>query len=110
MAALSGARLIASIQEHFANAKVYMRTDSKIALHWIKNNPCRWKTFVQNRVAEIEEKTSLEVWDHCPGCENPADKITRGLSVKNLVNDEVWWHGPPWLIQQDTSCVILRRQ
>ncbi|GBN74693.1 hypothetical protein AVEN_206945-1, partial [Araneus ventricosus] len=64
-----------------------------------------WKTFVQNRVAEIQEKTPPEVWNHCPGCENPSDKITRGLSVKNLVNDQVWWHGPPWLIQQDTSCV-----
>ncbi|GBO21987.1 hypothetical protein AVEN_8472-1, partial [Araneus ventricosus] len=105
MAALLGARLIASIREHFANAKVYMWTDSKIVLHWIKNNPRRWKTFVQNRVAEIQEKTPPEVWNHCPGCENPSDKITRGLSVKNLVNDHVWWHGPPWLIQQDTSCV-----
>ncbi|GBM83340.1 hypothetical protein AVEN_93617-1 [Araneus ventricosus] len=41
MAALLGARLIASIREHFANAKVYMWTDSKIVLHWIKNNPRR---------------------------------------------------------------------
>ncbi|GBL80190.1 hypothetical protein AVEN_29166-1 [Araneus ventricosus] len=56
-------------------------------------------------VTEIQEKTSPEVWNHCPGCENPADKITRGLSIKNLVNDQVWWHGPLWLIQQDTSCV-----
>ncbi|GBM31438.1 hypothetical protein AVEN_39236-1 [Araneus ventricosus] len=64
------------------------------------------KTFVQNLVAEIQEKTSPEVWNHCPGCENPADKITRGLSsVKYLVNDQVWWHGPPLLIQQGTSCV-----
>ncbi|GBM55775.1 hypothetical protein AVEN_190357-1 [Araneus ventricosus] len=53
MAALLGARLIESIREHFANAKVYMWTDSKIGLHWIKNNPRRWKTFVQNRVVEI---------------------------------------------------------
>ncbi|GBM87468.1 hypothetical protein AVEN_9565-1 [Araneus ventricosus] len=105
MAALLGARIIASIREHFANAKVYMWTDSKIVLHWIKNNPRRWKTFVQNRVAEIQEKTPPEVWNHCPGCENPADKITRGLSIKNLVNDQVWWHGPPWLIQQNTFCV-----
>ncbi|GBM90629.1 hypothetical protein AVEN_192447-1 [Araneus ventricosus] len=103
MAALLGARLIESIREHFA--KVYMWTDLKIVLHWIKNNNRRWKTFVQNRVVEIQEKTSPEVWNRCPGCENPADKITRGLSIKNLVNDQVWWHGLPWLIQQDTSCV-----
>ncbi|GBN88246.1 hypothetical protein AVEN_233613-1 [Araneus ventricosus] len=60
--------------------------------------------FCAESCTEIQEKTS-EVWNHCPGCENPSDKITRGLSVKNLVNDRVWWHGPPWLIQQDTSCV-----
>ncbi|GBN11016.1 hypothetical protein AVEN_263290-1 [Araneus ventricosus] len=53
-----------------------MWTDSKIVLHWIKNNPRIWKTFVQNRVEEIEGKAS-EVWNHCHGCESPADKITR---------------------------------
>ncbi|GBM31433.1 hypothetical protein AVEN_39232-1 [Araneus ventricosus] len=82
-----------------------MWTDSKIVLHSIKNNPRKRKTFVQNRVVEIQEKASPEVWNHCPVCENPADKITRGLNVKYLVNDQVWWHGPPLLIQQDTSCV-----
>ncbi|GBL69518.1 hypothetical protein AVEN_273187-1 [Araneus ventricosus] len=56
-------------------------------------------------VQKFKKKTPPEVWNHCPGCENPSDKITRGLSVKNLVNDQVWWHGPPCLIQQDTSCV-----
>ncbi|GBL74676.1 hypothetical protein AVEN_243565-1 [Araneus ventricosus] len=105
MAALLGAGLIASVREHFANAKIHLWTDSKIVLHCIKKNPRRWKTFVQNLVTEIQEKTSPEVRNHCPDCENPPDKITRGLSVKNLVNDKVWRHGTPWLIQQDTSCV-----
>ncbi|GBN92650.1 hypothetical protein AVEN_206441-1 [Araneus ventricosus] len=62
MAALLGARLIASIREHFA--KFNMWTDSKIVIHWIKNNPRRWKTLVQNRVAEIQEKTPPEVYTH----------------------------------------------
>ncbi|GBN88142.1 hypothetical protein AVEN_218952-1 [Araneus ventricosus] len=64
MAALLGARLIASIRDYFANAEVYMWTDSKIVLHWIKNNTSRWKTLVQNHVAEIQEKTSPAVWIH----------------------------------------------
>ncbi|GFR00322.1 integrase catalytic domain-containing protein [Trichonephila clavata] len=36
-------------------------------------------------------------WYHCPGNQNPADKITRGCSVKQLSQDNSWKFGPPWL-------------
>ncbi|GFQ86456.1 uncharacterized protein TNCT_386531 [Trichonephila clavata] len=36
-------------------------------------------------------------WYHCPGDQNPADKITRESSVKQLSQDNSWKFGPPWL-------------
>ncbi|GFQ73987.1 integrase catalytic domain-containing protein [Trichonephila clavata] len=61
-------------------------TDSLIVLHWIKSSK-RWEQFVINRVQEINQKTSPANWYHCPGNQNPADKITRGCSVKQLSQD-----------------------
>ena len=35
---------------------------------------------------------------HCDGVLNPADVVSRGkLSVKELIQCHLWWHGPPFL-------------
>ncbi|GFY15811.1 DUF1758 domain-containing protein [Trichonephila clavipes] len=36
-------------------------------------------------------------WGHCPGKDNPADLLSRGTSAVKLAQNELWWHGPPWL-------------
>ncbi|GFT96957.1 integrase catalytic domain-containing protein [Trichonephila clavipes] len=36
-------------------------------------------------------------WGHCPGKDNPADLLSRGISAVKLAQNELWWHGPPWL-------------
>ncbi|GFY32780.1 integrase catalytic domain-containing protein [Trichonephila clavipes] len=36
-------------------------------------------------------------WGHCPGKGNPADLLSRGTSAVKLAQNELWWHGPPWL-------------
>ncbi|GFR11977.1 uncharacterized protein TNCT_461911 [Trichonephila clavata] len=96
LAAVIAARLLCVVQPHFPSAKIYLWTDSLIVLHWIKSSK-RWKQFVNNRVQEIKQKTSPANWYHCPGNQNPADKITRGCSVKQLSQDNSWKFGPPWL-------------
>jgi len=40
----------------------------------------QWFTF--NRVKSIKDKVNLEDWKHCPGKENPADLLSRGVSSK----------------------------
>ncbi|GBO21377.1 hypothetical protein AVEN_139965-1 [Araneus ventricosus] len=37
------------------------------------------------------------------GKTNPADKLTRGLSIHVLVQDDIWWHGLDCLISQNLS-------
>ena len=68
-------------------------TDSMIALSWIRSHSSRWKTFMANRVAEIQSLTSSDIWFHCPGSENPVDLLTRGLTAN------VWLHRPTFLLQ-----------
>lgn len=82
--------------------KQYYWSDSMIALGWIRNPSKRWKTFVANRVSEIQTLTNIESWSHVKSEENPADLLSRGVSIIYLIDCELWWHGPKWL-EQDTS-------
>jgi hypothetical protein len=70
-------------------SKAILWSDSEI-----RGNPNRRKTFVCNRVTEIVECTDRSQWRHCPGSENPADLLSRGLHTHDL---STWWNVPLWL-------------
>ena len=38
-------------------------------------------------------------WRHVATDQNPADPASRGLYPKVLLNNYLWWSGPPWLYQ-----------
>lgn len=64
-------------------------TDSQIVLAWL-NAPLRqWNVFVSNRVAEIQNLTAAEKWNHVKGTDNPADIVSRGYSPDQLINSEL---------------------
>ncbi|XP_066940953.1 uncharacterized protein [Macrobrachium rosenbergii] len=74
----------------------YCWTDSTVALSWIKGDPSRWKPFVANRVMEIQSLTSPDCWYHCPGKDNPADLISRGVFAEHLVELQIFgWKAYP---------------
>ena len=75
-------------------------SDSTIVLHWLDGNPCRFKTFVGNRVASILEFLPSATWKHVPTANNPADCATRGLLPLDLLHHSLWWEGPLWLHQE----------
>ena len=35
--------------------------------------------------------------------QNPADLLTRGLRVRTLIDNEGWWKGPAFLMQEETE-------
>ncbi|GBN69084.1 hypothetical protein AVEN_251531-1, partial [Araneus ventricosus] len=101
MACLIGARLLNYICYNTSldrNAAT-LWTDSTVALSWIRGDPNRWKTFVCNRTTEILHYTTPSQWRHCPGSQNPADHISRGISPTELSSLDIWWDGPDWLSQ-----------
>ncbi|XP_063979931.1 uncharacterized protein LOC135163955 [Diachasmimorpha longicaudata] len=103
-AALLLAKLIRYVQDqlNLRAAPTYLWMDSSVTLTWISSHPSRWKEFVRNRVALIQELTQPTHWRLVPGKENPADCASRGLTAQQLVAHKLWWTGPPWL-QQDSS-------
>ncbi|XP_065083404.1 uncharacterized protein LOC135705559 [Ochlerotatus camptorhynchus] len=101
---LCGALLLSHLFEKVESslqikARPFFWTDSTIVVHWLAASPSRWKKFVGNRVAEIQQITASGIWRHVPGIENPADVISRGMLAMELVEHTLWWQGPQWLQQ-----------
>ncbi|XP_064618822.1 uncharacterized protein LOC135482568 [Lineus longissimus] len=72
-------------------------SDSKVVLGYINNEARRFHVFVANRVQMIRGSTSPDQWHHIPTGENPADVASRGVTVKNLQDNQLWWKGPAFL-------------
>jgi len=67
------------------------------------SDPAKWKTFVANRVVEIQNRVPRASWRHVSTDENPADCASRGILGSQLASHELWWHGPPWLRLANTD-------
>lgn len=89
------AKIVKSLHIHFHN--IVFWTDSTIVLAWLNTPPNQLKTFVQNRVVEINELTTNACWFHVQGKNNPADLLSRGLYLNELSASTLWWTGPAFL-------------
>ncbi|XP_046393727.1 uncharacterized protein LOC124161449 [Ischnura elegans] len=83
--------------------KFSLWSDSQIVLTWLSGPSYQWTTFVANRVTEINELTKECVWRHVRSNENPADHVSRGLSPQEILTNDTWWNGPPWLSLQEDA-------
>ena len=96
--ALLLSKLIRSLDANYLfKFELFMWTDSSIVLGWLQRSPNTLKTFVANRVAQILDITSTNQWKHIKTEDNPADMGTRGCFPQDLIDKELWWHGPTWL-------------
>ncbi|XP_053682304.1 uncharacterized protein LOC128732893 [Sabethes cyaneus] len=71
-------------------------SDSTTTLAWIAGDPSRWKTFVANKVAEINTVIPAVNWRHIASEMNPADLLSRGAAPSTLASCQLWWNGPNW--------------
>ena len=83
----------------FSESEIVCWSDSQIALFWIfgKGSP---EPYVKNRLIKHQAALSLGDWKYCPSKMNPADAITRGLSMKELTESR-WTDGPSWLRNEE---------
>ena len=107
LSALILARLITNVKQALESEmkidKIAGWTDAKVSLYWIVQEEKEWKQYVQNRVDEIRRLLPARFWNHCPGVENPADILSRGIKPAELANQKLWWHGPDWLCDIDKA-------
>ncbi|UYV63366.1 hypothetical protein LAZ67_2003863 [Cordylochernes scorpioides] len=81
--------------------KVTLWSDSTIVLSWLASEHSRWKPYVSNRVKNIKELIPCR-WKHVKGEDNPADLASRGISLDQLLDLELWWHG--WIFRFFYNC------
>lgn len=77
-------------------------TDSTIVLHWLQKPPNVLKTFVANRIANIQEKTDVKTWRHIRSIDNPADLLSRGSTTEQFITSNLWRYGPTWLASDES--------
>lgn len=92
-------------QQHIAFERTAYWTDSKIVLAWIAAPAYNWKTFVANRVANIQELSEPQNWHHVRTHENPADLASRGTTARGLIESDLWLNGPEFLRSNSEWCV-----
>ena len=51
---------------------------------------------MENRISTIWQLSSPEDWHHISGQDNPADLLTRGLTLSQL-DHSIWFEGPKFL-------------
>ena len=86
--------VLSSLQE---DIDVHFWSDSTIVLNWINSEPYKMKTFVGNRVAEIQTNSSKAQWHWTPTDENPADLPSRGIWPLSPEQEQLYLEGPSWL-------------
>lgn len=102
--ALLLSRLLKSVQESITiDFSYFLWSDSQIVLCWIQTQPNKLQTFVQNRIAEIQELTEVSRWNYVNTKENPADLASRGVLPTVLLKSDLWWKGPSWLSLHESS-------
>ncbi|GFX97510.1 uncharacterized protein TNCV_2840701 [Trichonephila clavipes] len=72
-----------------------------IVLACLRKEPMDLKTFVQNRVAKIQELYPNQLWRHVPSDQNPADLVSRGVDPDKLLQQNLWFNGPTFLSGDD---------
>uniref|UniRef100_A0A1B0CP41 Integrase catalytic domain-containing protein n=1 Tax=Lutzomyia longipalpis TaxID=7200 RepID=A0A1B0CP41_LUTLO len=103
-AELQGALMAAQLMEVAVQAvgpiPQYFWTDATIVLHQIYSPQERREIFVKNRIQKILELSQPHQWRHVRSKDNPADLLSRGRTVGQLIDSTLWWQGPSYLVKE----------
>ncbi|XP_076660452.1 uncharacterized protein LOC143363803 [Halictus rubicundus] len=104
-AATLGARLLVHIRQEIQVPidAVHLWSDSTVALAWLQGEPTRWRTYIANRVSEVQTALPDGHLHHVGTKDNPADCASRGVAAAQLASHPLWWHGPSWLTSPEAG-------
>ena len=83
----------------FDMAKVVYFTDSLLNLQRVQAGPSACLRWEAARVSTVLAKSAETQWHFVPGKDNPADIVSRGSTVADLLgkNHQLWYFGPAFL-------------
>ena len=95
-ATLVGARLARHLMTLFDFSSIHLWTDSSVVLSWLNHLDNLKDVYVSNRTVELRYligACTIHMHHISTKC-NPADILSRGCTVKQLVKHQLWLHGP----------------
>ena len=84
-----------------APENIHFFSDSSIVIDWLYSGDTSFKPFVANAIKKILKKSVVNNWHHISGKENPADLASRGAKIQNLLESDLWKHGPKFWLSGD---------
>ncbi|XP_055913226.1 uncharacterized protein LOC129946883 [Eupeodes corollae] len=88
-------------------SKVFYWTDSTIVLSWISEASSNFETFVANRVAIIQNLTTVDQWNHVRSKMNPADIISRDADKWPVLAENCQHSIDESVLERKTQKIIL---
>ena len=77
---------------------IFAWTDSSTVLSSLKRPAFKQPVYVTHHINYFIFKTPAKQWRYVGTTHNPADLLSRGVLPSDLLHDELWWKGPPWLV------------
>ncbi len=99
MAALITARATRFVMDSLDLTDYHLFSDSQINLYRLLQNPNEYKVWTAVRLQEILSLSNADNWYYCPTALNPADLNSRGTTFNQLIRNDLWWKGPPFLVE-----------
>ena len=84
--------LLEEIKENITN--VFLGTDSKTVLNYLRNKDRNFGVFVAHRINEIRNGTTFDYWHYVLTEENIAGFTTRYQEYPWLINNKNWFYVP----------------
>ena len=76
---------------------VYLWTDSKIVINYLKNETTNFGVFIAHRINEIHKNSKVNEWRYVSTKDNIADNLTRYKGFNSLQKASRWCNGPDFL-------------
>ena len=89
--------VVAAFFKHLKIDAIVYYSDSMNVLYWLRSEHRMWAVFVACRIKEINALSSFTSWKYVSTDLNPADIATRGMKPSELMESQLWWHGPEFL-------------
>ncbi len=80
-------------------------TGSSTVLKYINNENKHLQNVFSNRISEDREVSDPTQWQYIPTSQNPADDISRGLTVQKLLSSKTWLTGPKFLWKAEETWI-----
>lgn len=114
-AALCGVRIACDTVSmlSFKVDKTIFLSDAKTVLSWISSTDCKFAPYVEPRIAEIWDSTTVAQWFYVPTKQNVADEGTKWTGVRQIDSNSRWFKGPEFLLDKEEnwpvkSCIELK--